>query len=330
MPVTDVEILSFLKDCGWDGCARESLPADFSTRNFFRLTKVDGSGQTAILMLAEHDQRTEPFVHLSNLLRRLNLPAPDIYASDIDRGMVLMEDFGPHNVGQLIDNGTARDKFDDCAASILANLHKSFRQDMLGAFKTSLYNAALFSDQVTLFLDHYYPRIFHRLPSARERSGFVSAWHEVLAPLDALPRSLLLRDFMPDNMMSLETPVLGQNVGLVDFQDAGIGPVAYDIASWCEEVRRDGGFARLSDFVEKYHKLNPDVAPDVLLNAAKVYAAQRHTRILGILAKLDRTEYMPRVWKTLQGLLKDPALAPVKRWFLSCPPPAPKKTDDKE
>ncbi len=320
MSVTEAEVQSFLKDSGWEKHTSTALPADFSTRIFARLTHQE-TGQSAILMKAEQDQRTEPFVHLSNLLRRLDIAAPEIYASDIVRGLVLMEDFGPSNVGQLLDAGKDRHLYDECAAKVLAKLHKNFRQDMLGAFKTSLYNAALFSDQVTLFLDYYYPRIFHRQATARERSGFVSAWHEVLSPLDALPRSLLLRDFMPDNMMALPNPVLGHSVGLVDFQDAGIGPVAYDLASWCEDVRRDGGIDRLPEFVKMYHDFNPECDLDVLLNATKVYAAQRHTRILGILVKLDRTDHLPRVWGALQILLKDKSLEPVRHWFLSCPPP---------
>lgn len=321
MSVTEAEMQSFLKDSGWAKCSCQTLPADFSTRVFARLTQKN-TGKTAIFMKAEKDQRTESFVHLSNLLRRLGLSAPKIYASDLVRDLVLMEDFGDKNIGHLLDEGEDRDPYDCHAAKILATLHKGFRQDMLGAFKTSLYNAALFSDQVTLFLDYYYPRIFHRQPSARERSGFVSAWHDVLAPLDSLPRSLLLRDFMPDNMMSLSSAVLGQDVGLVDFQDAGIGCVAYDIASWCEDVRRDGGLDRLPVFVEKYHALNPELDVEVLLNAAHVYAAQRHTRVLGILVKLDRTDYLPRVWHALQSLLKEKALEPVRHWFLSCPPPS--------
>jgi len=321
MSATESEIKSFLKDSGWADASCHVLTSGFSPRTFARLTQKE-TKKTAILMRSDKDQRTEAFVHLSNLLRRIGLATPEIYYSDIVRDLVLMEDFGDNNVGCLIGDGNDRNVFDDQAVKILSVLHKDFRQDMLGAFKTSLYNAALFSDQVTLFLDYYYPKIFHRLPTARERSGFVSAWHDVLSPLDNLPRSLLLRDFMPDNMMSLSSPVLNQNVGLVDFQDAGIGPIAYDLASWCEDVRRDGGIESLPSFVEKYHKLNPTVELDELLNATKIYSAQRHARILGILVKLNKTEYIPRVWKVLQELLKEKSLEPVRNWFLSCPPPS--------
>ena len=316
---TDNEVDSFLEDAGWGAATRVDIAADFSSRLFSRLTREeDASPKTAILMRADSDHRTDAFVHIAALLRRLGLAAPDIYASDVLRDLVLMEDFGDASIARLIDAGQPRDPFDAAAAHTLAHLHSKFEQRMFGAFKTSLYNAALFTDQATLFLDHYCPRLLRRAPTAMERSGFVEAWHDVLSPLDALPRSLVLRDFMPDNAMVLAKPVFGTTFGLLDFQDAGLGPVAYDIASWCEEVRRDGGLERLEGFVAAYHAINPAVEEADLLTAARVYAAQRHVRILGRLIQLDKPAFTPRVWKAFQFLMKDEALMPVRRWFVSC------------
>lgn len=319
---TEAEIQSFLKDIGWGEATREPLAADFSSRRFARLTRPGDMPPTAVLMCCESDQKTGSFLHMDVLLRRLGVAAPEIYASDLIRDMVVMEDFGDQTVGQALDAGQDRDVFDRHAAGILATIHQKFTQSMLGAFKSPLFNAALFCDQVALFLDYYYPRVFHRQATARERSNFVEAWHEVLAPLDALPRSLLLRDFMPDNMMVLPSSVLGSSVGILDFQDAGLGCIAYDLGSWCESVRRDGGAERLETFVDMYHTLNPVMDKGKLLSAARVYAAQRHTRVLGILVKMDRTEMLSRTFKTLQSYLKHPELAPVRRWFASCASPS--------
>ncbi|MDD2325567.1 MAG: phosphotransferase [Alphaproteobacteria bacterium] len=317
---TKAEIQSFLSDNGWEQAKAHYLAADFSSRRFLRLTRETGAPATCILMASQKDQKTEEFVQIAALLRRLGLASPEIYASDVVRGLVLMEDFGDAPVGKMLDAGAVRDVYDTYAVDVLAKLHQGFQQAMLGALKSPFYNAALLTDQATLFLDYYFPSVFHRPATARERSGFVEAWHGVLSPLDALPRSLVLRDFMPDNTMELPSPILGQPVGLLDFQDAGIGCIAYDLASWCEEVRREDGLSRLEAVVTAYHAKNPAVPLPDLLAAARVYAAQRHTRILGLLVKLERDAMIPRVWKTLQLLLKEEALAPVRRWFLACRP----------
>lgn len=319
---TEAEIRYFLERAGWGDAVREELFADFSSRRYARLRRESGNPQTAILMMAEPDQKTGNFVHLAFLLRRLKIAAPEIYESDEGRDLVLMQDFGDQQCGKLLSAGEERTYYDYEAAAILAQLHKAFRPSMLGALKTSLFNAALFTDQATLFLDHYFPHVFHRAPTAMERSGFVEAWHTALAPLDALPRTLILRDFMPDNMMKLSTPELGQKMGLLDFQDAGLGPVTYDLGAWCEEVRRDGGLDRLETVISTYHTLNPVIERAALMESARIYLAQRHTRILGILVKLKRTEHLPRVRNALKILMKDEKLSPVRRWFSSCAPPS--------
>lgn len=318
--IVAAEIDSFLKDAGWDPDApREALVPDGSTRRFYRLTREDGTPRSAILMTAPLDQKTDIYVHLSLILRRLGISAPDIYASDFMRGLALMEDFGGQSCGAVIDAGEAAgDAFDADATAILARLHDGFNQTMLGALRVPLFNSALFVDQVCFFLDHYFPHVFHRLPTPRERSDFVEAWYDVLAPLDAAPRSLLLRDYMPDNAMVLPAPLLGHKIGILDFQDAGLGPVAYDLASWCEEVRRDGGLARLESMVRAYCALRPEMEFEETLSAARILAAQRHTRILGIMVSLGRHQLLPRTFRTLQTLLKDDALRPVRRWFATC------------
>lgn len=317
---TKAEIDSFLIDTGWDHASCAGLAPGFSTRQFARLRREGAVPETAILMCSKPDQKTDAFVDVAHLLRRINIAAPEVYASDVMRGLVLMQDFGDEPVGALLDKGADRAPFDAKVARILADLHKNFSESMLGAAKTPLYNAALFTDQLKPFLDHYFPLLFHRAPTVRERSSFVEAWHGALSPLDALPRTLVMRDFMPDNAMSLSLPVLGRDIGILDFQDSGIGCVAYDLASWCEEVRRDGGLGRMKDFVAAYHALNPVVELQELNNAVNIYAAQRHTRILGLLVTLDRKEMIPRVWRVLQELVKHEPLAPVRRWFLSCRP----------
>jgi hypothetical protein len=112
-------------------------------------------------------------------------------------------------------------------------------------------------------------------------------------------------------------------LGVLDFQDAGIGPVAYDLASLCEEVRRDGGFALLPDVIAAYREHN-QAAPSQadLLRACTILSAQRHTRILGIITqharktgRRDKLDYLPRIIRHLQLVLSEPYLLPVREFM---------------
>jgi aminoglycoside/choline kinase family phosphotransferase len=121
-------------------------------------------------------------------------------------------------------------------------------------------------------------------------------------------------------------------VGVLDFQDALIGPPAYDVASLLQDARVDVPehmeVALLSRYVRarRNDTINFDAAGFTQLYST--LAAQRATKILGIFARLNRRDgkpqylrHMPRIWNYLQRSLSHPALAPLKGWYDANVPP---------
>jgi hypothetical protein len=248
----------------------------------------------------------------------MGINAPEIYAADGAQGLVLMQDFGSRNIGALLDAGEKPLPYFLRATDVLAKLHREFDPKLTENLGLPLFDTALFTSQSELFLDAYFPVVIGREASDEERKDFCAAWKAVLRPLETMPKSLMLRDVMPDNLMDLPDGELG----VLDFQDAGIGPIAYDLASLCEEVRRDGGFALLPDVIAHYREgaQNP-VSESDLLRACTILSAQRHMRILGIIARLsfktgqcEKFAFFPRIRHHLQRVLKEPALLPVREW----------------
>ncbi|MDR3450434.1 MAG: phosphotransferase [Alphaproteobacteria bacterium] len=311
-----IEIAAFLEQQGWGEAVAEALDGDFSPRRYARLIRADAA--RAILMDADPSQKTAAFVGLAGLLRGIGIEAPEIYAAAPEQGLVLMQDLGSRNVGALIDGGTAMKPFLLRGAQILARIHGTFDRVRASALDIPLYNADLFVAQADLFLDAYLPFAGQEI-TEEQRQDFRAAWRAVLRPIDIQPKSLLLRDFMPDNMMDLPDGKLG----VLDFQDAGIGPVAYDLASLCEEVRRDGAFAFLPEVVAHYHAAAQSPVPQAdLLRAATILSALRHTRILGIVAQLalktgrrEKLAYIPCIQQHLRHVLTAPYLQPVQEWM---------------
>ncbi|MDD5586520.1 MAG: phosphotransferase [Alphaproteobacteria bacterium] len=355
----------FLQAAGWEKAKAFPLKADFSSRQFARLEREDGEPRRAILMQAAPEQKTPQFIAIADLLRRCGLSAPEVYAgtasslpldgkeqpcSGVEFDLVLMEDFGDVTFGKLMDNGAAQMPLYRRASDVLAHLHKTFDLAWVEGLDLPSFNAAMFTAQAELFLDFYYPYACKRATSTDEREAFRAAWLDVLAPLDALPRSLMLRDYMPDNLMDLEkkgeeTPspaktngllrkpkfslplpqgerdIDYRSVGLLDFQDGGIGPIAYDIASLCECVRRSADLGLLNEVIDYYHAQNPVMPLSDLRRTCRVLSAQRHTRVLGIVVRLAQSQgrntmpaLLPRVKSYLDTLLRDDALAPVHTW----------------
>lgn len=308
----------FLQKAGWRDAVMTRLAADFSSRQFTRLTRA-GEPPSAILMQAAEDQKTQEFVAVAALLRSCGCHAPTIYAADAGNGFVLMEDFGDTTFGRLLDEGREAAPLYRRAADALVHLHKRFRPDMMIGLDLPVFDSRAFAAQAELYLDHYLPYAHKRKATAEERAAFREAWLAVLKPLDALPRTLMLRDFMPDNVMNLAGRNGVSSVGLLDFQDAGLGPAVYDIASLCECVRRDASPAILDEMTAYYHAQNPIMPRGDLHGAARVLSAQRHMRILGILARRDdKRGYMERVRRRLDELLNDTALTPIKNYMDKC------------
>ncbi|HYS47918.1 MAG TPA: phosphotransferase, partial [Xanthobacteraceae bacterium] len=134
------------------------------------------------------------------------------------------------------------------------------------------------------------------------------------------------RDFHSPNLVWLPEREGMARVGLLDFQDALVGPPAYDVASLLQDARVDVPEAMEISLLGRYAKARQADDPDFnLAGFVELYAtlaAQRATKILGIFARLDRRDgkpqylrHLPRVWRYLRRALSHPALAPLKAWY---------------
>lgn len=313
-------LADFLEAAGWGDAEGEAFAADFSPRRYARLTKQDG--QTAILMDADQDQKTPQFVRIDKYLRELGLSAPQILSEHAAHGFVLMEDLGTRQVGMLLDAGEDRAPYDDHALACLAHLHAKANMPM---FDVPHYDAHLFREQVLLFVDHAVPLLRGSQATAMQRDDFCAAWDVMLRVVDRVPRSFLLRDFMPNNLMDLPDRTGIARTGLLDFQDGGWGPVVYDIASLAEVVRRDTPHDLVDILARRYYDhAQSHVEWPHFLAACHTLSLQRHMRILGLLAKHveegrdDKSAYIPRVRAMVDALLQKSGMTPIKTWIVEC------------
>ena len=142
--------------------------------------------------------------------------------------------------------------------------------------------------------------------------------------LSAAEHNLLLRDFHSPNILwRAEETGIGR-VGIIDFQDAMIGPSAYDVASLVQDARvdipgdlADGMLAHYLSLREK----QGDFDRDRFLRDWHVMAAQRNCKLVGIWVRLMQRDgkpaymrHMPRTFRNLTRALSHPDLAPLRDW----------------
>jgi N-acetylmuramate 1-kinase len=344
-------IRGFLDESSFGAAERQRMQGDASTRIFERL-KLDN--QTAIFMnappkpdgppvrngkpysaIAHLAEDTIPYVAMAAALRERNLSAPTILYADLTNGLIIMEDLGEERVVDGEPPGPIEARY-EAAVDLLVSLHRRKLPDTLPVsphrnYRLPRYDLAAFLIEAELLLDWYLPSVDLPAPP-QEREAFVALWRDALQPAIAAPPTWVLRDFHSPNLLWLAEREDVARVGVLDFQDAMIGPPAYDVASLLQDARVDVPEAVEMTLLSRYVRArlsdnsNFDTAGFTRLYAT--LAAQRATKILGIFARLDRRDgkpqylrHMPRLWTYLQRSLAHPALAPLKDWYdVNVPP----------
>jgi aminoglycoside/choline kinase family phosphotransferase len=302
--------LAFLTAAGIGDQPIQPLPADASFRRYFR---VGGPSNGFILMDAppEHED-VRPFMHVARLLGRLDYSAPAIIAEDTQRGFLLLEDLGDRTYTRVIGAGGDEWPLYGLAIDLLADLHRRFQP----ASELPYYTIEKLLAEATLLVDW-----FVAPPSAAIRAAYLAGWQAVLPAALQLPETLVLRDYHVDNLMLLDRPGL-RACGLLDFQDAVIGPAAYDVVSLLEDARRDISDQLRQAMIERYLAAAPPVDVAQFEAAMAVLGAQRHAKVLGIFSRLAKRDgkphylkHLPRVQRLLWRSCRHPALAPVGAWL---------------
>jgi aminoglycoside/choline kinase family phosphotransferase len=286
----------------------------------------DGLPYSAIAHLAED---VVPFIAIANGLRERGFSAPQVLAADRDAGFLLLEDLGADLVVAGDPPLPVRDRYER-AIDVLAGLHRHDLPDTLpvpphGTYRIPSYDLRACLIEVELLFDWYLPRCGAPATAAM-RAEFLSLWKDALAPALAARKTWVLRDFHSPNLLWLAGRSGPAQVGLLDFQDAVMGPEAFDVASLAQDARvdvpEDLEIALVARYVEGRRGHDPSFDAAAFAQLYATFAAQRNTKILGIFARLDKRDgkpqylrHLPRIHAYVRRALTHPALAALRAWY---------------
>ena len=215
----------FLAKLGWGEGDVLPLAGDASFRRYFR---VADHGRSAILMDApppHEDPR--PFIAVAEWLVERGFPAPAIMGTDLDQGLVLIEDFGDARMRETVDAAPeSLLRMYEAAVDILIRLHG----EPAGPWRA--YDRKELQREADLLTEWYCPAIGLTV----DLDGYAKAWGEVFDHALAAQPVTVLRDYHAENLMLIDG---GDSLGLLDFQDALVGHPAYDLVSLLQDARRD-------------------------------------------------------------------------------------------
>ena len=258
--------------------------ADASFRRYFRATLADG--RSFVAMDAPPGKKDcGPFLHVAGLLRAAGVHAPRIHAQDLAQGFLLLDDLGRRTYLDALNQDNAGALMGD-AIGALVKWQLATRPGELPP-----YDEALLRREMALFPEWYAARHLARPFGAAQAASFASVCALLVQSALAQPAVYVHRDYMPRNLMVSEP-----NPGVLDFQDAVIGPISYDIACLTRDAFLSWEDEQVLDWTVRYweqaRKAGLPVAADFseFWRGFEWMGLQRHLKVLGIFARLTHRD----------------------------------------
>jgi N-acetylmuramate 1-kinase len=337
-------IRNFLDTHGLTGAIRLHLTGDASTRAYETIVAPgrpqmilmdaakrpngppirDGKPYSQIVHLAED---VYPFVAIDEMLKAKGLAAPAIFERDLDQGILLIEDMGREGV--LDESGLPITERYQAAVSCLVHIHTLDIPREIKVTDTHIHRIPDFDRvamkmEAELLIDWHIPWKLGREATATERADYLSIWDGLIDQLETAETSLVLRDFHSPNIIWQGEKTGIDRVGLIDFQDAMIGPAAYDLASIAQDARVTIERPLMDALIERYistRHTHGDFDEATFRRDFAIMAAQRNCKLAGLWFRLLKRDgkpgymqHMPRTLDYLSSAFEHPALAPLRDW----------------
>jgi len=275
---------------------------DASFRRYFRVT---GNDESWILMDAPPEKENcRPFVDIARQLGSLGLHVPKIGAEDLEKGFLLLEDLGSLHYLDALNDETVDRLYGD-ALSALAVI-----QACGPSIGLPPYDSTMLLREMELFREWLLGKHLGLKLSDAENRMLDETFGLLIENALEQPRVCVLRDYHSRNLMVTDSP----NPGILDFQDAVIGPVTYDLVSLLKDCYIEWPRSRVEDWVMGYFELA--VQSGVLRNEHEsrflrwfdLMGVQRHLKAAGIFARLNARDgkpgYLGDIPRTLGYLVK--------------------------
>ncbi|MCP4334368.1 MAG: phosphotransferase [Gammaproteobacteria bacterium] len=291
MPDRSTLLNQWLEQLGYRDYRLSAASEDASFRSYLRLEC--GADSFVIMDAPPQQEPCDRFIAIAHKLRDAGLNAPEIIASNLADGFLLLTDFGSTDYLSQLDAQTEGPLYADALAALLA------MQAGIDADDLPDYDEALLQREMDLFHDWFMLKLLGVELDASQRATWQGIKQLLVENALAQPRVFVHRDYHSRNLMKLER----HNPGILDFQDAVRGPVTYDLVSLLRDCYVAWPAARVDQLVQDYHQsVRANGLVDVEVAQFRrwfdLMGVQRHLKAVGIFSRLNIRDGKP-------GYLKD-------------------------
>ena len=261
----------------------ERASSDASFRTYYRVTHKQG---TDIVMYAPPDKESlTDVIKINSKLESANITVPKIKKVNEDLGLMLMSDFGKKIYLDNLNDETVFCLYTD-AIDVIHNMQNNITTSDLDCFDICEQR-----NETNLFIDWFLKKHIGHNDQTLDNMGIKKIFTDLLEKIDEIPKKFVHRDYHSRNLMILEKG----NPGVLDYQDAMVGPITYDLVSWLKDCYIKWDNELLDKMSKTYFQRISDVETsfDVFSYWFDITGLQRHLKAIGIFTRLNYRDSKP-------------------------------------
>lgn len=301
----------WLSHCGLPKILKfDNLLGDASLRRYYRIT-LENQQQYLIMDAPPPHERCQEFISIQAYLKQNGLRVPEIIYQNSAQGFLVIEDFGDRLLLDVLNSENVS-QFYQKGMDIIVNMQKAPLTQAIPKFDT-----AYMLQEMQLFPDWFLHTHLKLNLNTNEALILKKCMHAISEKITEHPQTLIHRDFHSRNLMVLPQDELG----IIDFQDAMIGPRTYDLVSLLKDCYIAWPLAQQQAWLSYYHQtqnLQTDFSD--LWQEYTLCGIQRHLKVLGIFCRINYRDHksryladLPLVWNyTMTALKEVPWLKPLE------------------
>jgi aminoglycoside/choline kinase family phosphotransferase len=289
-------------DLGFADSLIAPASADASFRRYFRVTR---GADSFIVMDAPPDKEDlQPFIQVARILGDVGVNVPLILARNVPQGFLLLTDLGTEQYLDALSEAAVDRLYGDALSALLDI------QSAAPALSAPLprYDHALLRREMELLPEWFLNRHLGLTLSVAEREMLTQVFDALSQSAGSQPAVIVHRDYHSRNLLVTAEG----NPGIIDFQDAVVGPFTYDAVSLLKDCYITWPAARVRDWALKFRDSLLARGVDAgsqtqYLRWFDLMGLQRHIKVLGIFSRLyyrdGKSQYLrdlPRVLRYAQ------------------------------
>ena len=286
------ELTAWLSDNGYDSFSLSVLSADASFRQYYRVNKNNIS--YAVMDCPPEDGSLDSFLKITEKLQQAKLNVPQIFELDKENGFLVMTDFGDNLYSKKLNDETVYCLYTDALEAIVKMQTKvdcSNLQDFDNFYE----------EENNLFIEWFLKKHLRIELDDTSKKEIIIEFNKINSVLKSIPKTFVHRDYHSRNLLITEL----NNPGIIDYQDAVVGPVTYDLVSLLKDCYVTWNDGLVEDMFESFFtRMRSNTINDIsdFRYWFEITGLQRHIKAIGIFSRLNyrdgKNDYLKDIPRT--------------------------------